>query len=253
MPAAPPRVSARTALVLGSVAASLFALPAARASAVAALKADLVRACALCDRGFSARPAQRRKIDALVAQLAPLSPCAEPTAGLDGSVVEGRPTPIVGLWELVYTDAADVSSLVVNPLTIVGSIYQDIRQPPEVVNVIELSPRVLSAQRALDTTFRVKVFARALARSPTRAGLAFEKLGGTPVSFFGADVPPWLSPPTLSLGGLPSLPFGLAEPLAEQIRDGAFFDVDYLDGDLLVIRQNRGGYFVSVRVDDYVA
>jgi hypothetical protein len=239
----------RRALVLGSLAA-LFAVPMARASTVAALKADLVRACALCDRGFSARPAQRRKIDALVEQLAPLSTCAEPTAGLDGSVMEGRPTPIVGLWELVYTDAPDVSSLVVNPLTVVGSIYQDIRQPPEVLNVIELSPRVLNAQRSLDTTFRVKVFARALARSPTRVGLAFEKFGGTPVSFFGADVPPWLSPPTLSL---PSLPFGLAEPLAEQLRDGAFFDVEYLDGDLLIIRQNRGGYFVSVRVDDYVA
>lgn len=233
----------------------LVALPAARAATVGALKADLIRACALCDRGFSARPAQRRKIDSLVAELAPLSACAEPTAGLDGSVVDGRPTPIVGLWELVYTDSPDVSSLGLNPLTIVGAIYQDIRQPPEVVNVIELSPRILNAQPALDTTLRVKVFARALARSPARVGLAFERLGGAPVTFLGADVPPWLSPPALDLRAL--LPFGLGEPAAEQPRDergaGAFFDVVYLDGELLVIKANRGGVYVSVRVDDYVA
>ncbi|KAJ1619002.1 hypothetical protein T492DRAFT_603798 [Pavlovales sp. CCMP2436] len=211
------------------------------ARSTALLKADLVRACALCDRGFSARPATRRRIDELVQQLIPLSDVEDCTAGLDGTI-DGRPTPIVALWELVYTDAADVIALGANPFIVVGSVYQDIRQPPVSLNLIELSPRGLNAQLSLDTTFRLKVSTRAYVRSPKRAGLSFEQVGGTPLTFLGAAILPSFAPPSLNL---PS-----SQEQAETGR--AYFDIKYLDEDMLIIKQSSpGGYFVSVRASDF--
>lgn len=212
-----------------------------------ALKSELIRAGAQCDRGFSARPAARARALRLIEELVALNECKDATAGLDGSVITGRPTPIVGLWELIYTNAADVTTLGLNPLLITGSIYQDIRRPPEVVNIIELSPRALNAQLALDTTFRLEVITRAIPRSPSRAGLAFLKVGGRPLSLFGNLVPAAFSPPTLDL----PFPFGPGGPVERQAESGgAFFDVAYLDPEMLIIRQGSpGGYFVSLRAE----
>lgn len=235
--------SARPAARARALMSSPAAPPVPRT--VASLKAELVRAGALCDRGFSARPAARERARALIEALAALNECADATAGLDGSSAPGRATPIVGLWELIYTDARDVTSLGLNPLVVVGSIYQDIRNPPEVLNLIELSPRALNAQLALDTTFRLEVGTRAIPRSPSRAGLAFLKVGGKPVSLFGSAVPAFFAPPPLEL----PFPFGPGGPAEAQAESGgAFFDVAFLDDEMLVIRQGApGGYFVSLR------
>lgn len=223
-------------------------------SSISPLKADLLRACALCDRGFSARPSDRTKIDGLVAQLEAVSPATSPTDGLQPyGAPPGEPT-IVGLWELLYASGADVTSLGANPLVSVGSIFQDITDPPAIVNMIDVAPRALSAlppaiAGGLDSTFRLKVYTRSIVRSSTRVGLSFEEFGGQPLSLFGSDSVASFELPKLQL----PFPFGPDGPAAQQAREGiGYFDVSYLDDDMLIIRQNSeqgaaSGYFVQTR------
>ena len=92
---------------------------------------------------------------------------------------------------------------------------------------------------------------RAVRRSPTRAGLSFLKVGGRALTLLGAPLPPALAPPPLDL----PFPFGRGAPAdAAAEAGGAFFDVLFVDEEVLVIRQGApGGCFVSVRVDDFGA
>jgi len=218
------------------------------------MKADLVRLCALCDRGFSARPRDRIAIDRLVAALEQSPQLTDDlTAGLDGRPVGGKNSPtIVGLWELLYASGADVTSLNANPFLSVGSIFQDIRSPPSIVNCIDFVPRILTAFPAsvgssVDTVFRAKVFATATIQSTTRAGLYFEAVGGQPLTLLGQAVGVEL--PRLNLPP----PFGPPRSSDDGKSQGAggFFDVSFLDDDMVIIRQNYGGgYFVQTRVMD---
>ena len=109
---------------------------------VAALKSKLFAACAAADRGFAASPADRAEIEALLDELSPLSPIEEPTRGLAEGAADA---PLRKCWRLVYTSASDVSTLAANPLASLGGIYQDARELPVVVNVIDSFPRCVSA------------------------------------------------------------------------------------------------------------
>ena len=113
---------------------------------VAALKSKLFAACAAADRGFAASPADRAEIEALLDELSPLSPIEEPTRGLAEGAVDA---PLRKCWRLVYTSASDVSTLAANPLASLGGIYQDARELPVVVNVIDSFPRCVSASPRL--------------------------------------------------------------------------------------------------------
>mmetsp|Transcript_10046 Transcript_10046/g.32045 ORF Transcript_10046/g.32045 Transcript_10046/m.32045 type:complete len:324 (+) Transcript_10046:69-1040(+) len=228
-----------------------------------ALKGRLLRVCAACNRGFGASALDRASVDSLLDRLCRVDPCEEPTAGVtgsdaaerwvgrglesagwsDGTVANG---PLDGVWRLVYTNATDVLSLDVNPVAGVGPISQEISLPDRVVNVIEFYPRALSLlpAGALPTTTRVRVGTRARARSPSRVGLTFETVGVEARELLGIDVSRLL--PQLSLP-LPRLP-GSNAAGADSDASPAFFDVRFLDGELLVILQNQpGGAFVLVR------
>ena len=109
---------------------------------VAALKSKLFAACAAADRGFAASPADRDEIEVLLDELSPLSPTDEPTRGLAEGAADA---PLRKCWRLVYTSASDVSTLAANPLASLGGIYQDARELPVVVNVIDSFPRCVSA------------------------------------------------------------------------------------------------------------
>ena len=116
---------------------------------VAALKSKLFAACAAADRGFAASPADRQEIEALLDELSPLSPTDEPTRGLAEGAADA---PLRKCWRLVYTSASDVSTLAANPLASLGGIYQDARELPVVVNVIDSFPRCVSASLRLPLT-----------------------------------------------------------------------------------------------------
>ena len=116
---------------------------------VAALKSKLFAACAAADRGFAASPADRAEIEALLDELSPLSPTDEPTRGLAEGAADA---PLRKCWRLVYTSASDVSTLAANPLASLGGIYQDARELPVVVNVIDSFPRCVPASPRLPLT-----------------------------------------------------------------------------------------------------
>ena len=226
---------------------------------VAALKSKLFAACAAADRGFAASPADRAEIEALLDELSPLSPIEEPTRGIAEGAADA---PLRKCWRLVYTSASDVSTLAANPLASLGGIYQDARELPVVVNVIDSFPRLLAnlppdAASRLATTTRLRVQTRARPRSATRVGLSFERVGAEQLAILGQEVPDWLPKPKVDL---PQLGLDVQRRIFnvgddEDPRDAAsnpaFFDVQFLDEELLVIRQGSpGGMFAAVAVDD---
>lgn len=263
-------VAAARARVLLAAEDSYLEPPAIIASRVAldaayqrdALKLSLLRVCAACNRGFGASALDRASVDSLLARLCGTCPCEEPTAGLrgsdaaerwvgrglenadwsDGTVANG---PLDGVWRLIYTNATDVLSLDVNPVAGVGPISQEIRLPDSVVNVIELYPRALSLLPAgrLQTSTRLRVGTRARALSTTRVGLTFETVGVEARELLGFDLSKLFPQLTLPLPRAPG-----SDGAGEDSSSPAYFDVRYLDGELLVISQNQpGGTFVLVR------
>ena len=96
---------------------------------------------------------------------------------------------------------------------------------------------------------RAKVKTRASSRPnlSNRVGLNFESVKLEPVEVLGFD-----------LKLLPPLSFNLPQvnldslPGVDPATSPGYFDVTFLDGDILIIRQNApGGYFVSINVPDY--
>ena len=226
---------------------------------VAALKSKLFAACAAADRGFAASPADRAEIEALLDELSPLSPIEEPTRGIADGAADA---PLRKCWRLVYTSASDVSTLAANPLASLGGIYQDARELPVVVNVIDSFPRLLAnlppeAASKLATTTRLRVQTRARPRSATRVGLTFERVGAEQLAILGQEVPDWLPRPAVDLPQLGLdvqrriFSVGDEEDPRDAASNPAFFDVMYLDDELLVIKQGSpGGLFAAVAVDE---
>ncbi len=94
----------------------------------------------------------------------------------------------------------------------------------------------------LGSLLRAKVQTKASPRkgNAMRIGLDFESVSLNPVELLGQSV----------AKTLPPLGFDLPK-LFEVSEDVGFFDVSFLDKELLVIRQNApGGLFVFVKVDD---
>lgn len=148
--------------------------------------------------------------------------------------------------------AFDVLSLGGNPFTIVQGIYQDIKPSGEITNIIDLAPRLQSLlpQSLLGkgSTLRARVGTVGRARGDARVGLTFSSVELRPKSVFSSN---------RLAARLPALKLNI--PVLRKVGadiDAAFnssgyFDVMYLDEDLLIIRQNEpGGVFVSVRERD---
>ena len=219
------------------------------------LKNNLLKLCASYDRGFGATPKSRRDVDEIIQQLESLNPTPSgASSGIEGDAFinsnnsVSRP-PLEGIWRMAWTTALDVLNLGASPITSVGAIYQVI-EPPIATNIIDLIPR---AQALFPTAFpstllRVEVTTRASYRPnmSNRVGLTFEAVRVKPKEIFGmnADSFPPLSfdLPRINLQDIPGV-----DP---QTAPG-FFDVTYLDEDMLIIKQNApGGYFVSIQVPD---
>jgi hypothetical protein len=217
-------------------------------------KSEILQLGASYDRGFGASTRVRNMVSGVIAELESLnfeknaSRCiaglVTSTDGYDNGTSETDLSPLTGTWRMVWTTANDVLSLGASPLTTVGAIYQ-IFEPPIVTNVIDLLPRIqnlLPPSMVQNSMLRIKVQTRGSSRAnkPMRVGLDFEKVSLNPIDLLGQDVS----------NTLPPFKFDL--PRILQITDDAgFFDVTYLDGDMLVIRQNSpGGVFVLVRVRD---
>jgi hypothetical protein len=131
-----------------------------------------------------------------------------------------------------------------------SAIYQDIRNPPAAINIIDFIPR---AQSLLPPSISppLLLHARVSTRAPSRSckynrvGLLFEGLELQPIELLGRRVdglPPLLVdftwPGTL-LKELAALVPGLGYALLGSVNDDApgYFNVEYLNNKLLIIRQ----------------
>ena len=183
-----------------------------------------------------------------VDKLSALNPNLNPTRGLLGSDEPNVNCALEANWRLVYTTAYDVLSLGASPFTALEGIYQDITASGDSVNIIDLCPRIQVALPApIASTLRINVKTKARARSPTRVGLTFEAVDFGPLRLLGqnADFLPRLG------GKFPSIGlFGnnVGANDKADVNGPSYFDIIYLDEDMLIIKQNEpGGIFVSVR------
>ena len=209
----------------------------------AQLKTQLLQRVSRLDRGYGSTEADRQSVDSIVQKLRQVNPSKDSaTDNLFPNASDGE-CKIEGVWSMAYTTAFDVLTLNANPLTIVQQIRQVISRDGRSVNVIDLVPRVQSllpySVVGKGSTIRLKVFTSAFARGASRVGLTFKRLESQLLSLFSVDI-------NLRLLGIdfPQVASGFGGG-----ADGpGFFDVWYLDEDLLIISQNQpGGFFVNVR------
>jgi hypothetical protein len=220
-----------------------------QASPVFKLKRDILALAAAYDRGFGATPYVRDKMDRLISDLSDYLEVEDVAIGFGGSS-SGNDTdsmshqsPLNGTWQLIYTNAFDVLSLA-TPLNTVSAVYQELNPSKQTaVNIIDLIPRIPTTFFSSMPNFltRLKVKTKAYRRGPKRVGLNFESVEVQPLK---------------DLLQLPFTPIKfdlptkyLTELLSSSYDSPGFFDVRYVDDDMLIIQQNApGGYFVSVKV-----
>ena len=212
------------------------------------LKMTLLKLCASYDRGFAASSSAKQEVDDIVNQLKMINPTTYDAAkGIDGNYIDGQ-VPLQGIRRMVWTTALDVLNLSVSPIATPAAIYQVI-EPPMATNIIDFIPRV---QSLLPNSFpssllRAEVKTRTSKRKEmNRVGLDFEAVKLAPVEFLGMDaklLPPLsINLPRIKVSDLPGV---------DPSNSPGFFDVVYLDDDMLIIQQNApGGYFVSIKVED---
>jgi hypothetical protein len=205
------------------------------------LKKQLLQLGASYDRGYGASTKARKDVEDVIADLEVLNTETDAARGISS----GQDSPLSGSWRMIWTTAQDVLVLGASPLTTVGAIYQ-VFAPPLVTNIIDFIPKVqalLPTSLFPSTLIRAEVTTRASPRTdmPMRVGLNFESVKLKPVEFLGMDV-----------DNLPPLGFDLPQiPGADSESSPGYFDVSYLDDELLIIRQNApGGLFVLAKTDD---
>jgi len=203
------------------------------------VKKKMLQLGASYDRGFGASPNARREMERVISELELLNDETDAARGIDGTGF----APLEGNWRMIWTTASDVLVLGASPIFTVGAIYQ-LYEPPIVTNVIDLIPRfqnLFPPNIAPSSLIRAQVQTRSSPRAsyPMRVGLDFESVNVQPVELLGQDA-----------GFLPPLAFDLPR-LFELPDDVGYFDVTFLDEELLIIKQNApGGLFVLARVDD---
>ena len=205
--------------------------------AASSLKRDLLQLAASYDRGYGATKRANDQVESLISKLEAVNLETNASRGIEG---DGT-SPIAGSWRMVWTTAADVLTLSANPLVTVGAIYQ-VFDPPTVTNIIDILPpyQTLLPAGQLGSVLRAKVTTRGyLPKNQddlNKIGLEFQKVALEPVEFLGNDV-----------GFLPPLGFDLPKTPFE-----GYFEVTFLDDELLVVKQNApGGVFVLAKVDNF--
>jgi hypothetical protein len=220
---------------------------------VVQLKRDIITLAAAYDRGFGATANVRDKMDRLILNLSRYLDFEdvaifsdESTDALSSREDAGSTpplSPLNGTWQLIYTNAFDVLSLA-TPLNTVSAVYQELNlRKGTAVNIIDLLPRIPTSFFSSIPNFltRLKVKIKAYRRGPKRVGLTFESVEVQPLK---------------DLIQLPFTPLKFDLPtkyftdiLSSSYDSPGYFDVRYVDEDMLIIQQNApGGYFVSVKV-----
>ena len=240
------------------------------------LKKQLYKLSASYDRGFGATPNARDEAEDIISQLAAVNPTHNPARGIDGDGTAGEDDiPLKGIWRMIWTSAYDVVSLGASPISTTSAIYQDISNPPFATNIIDFIPKtqsILPSSLSPPSLLRAEVATRASSRNVStndRVGLIFEGLKLKPIELLGQKVD---NLPPLSIDftwqrtlveklielvpGLDKSSFGFSDKGEEVSPDApGYFDIPYVDNELLVIRQQStpvqgtGGVFALIKVD----
>jgi len=241
------------------------------------LKKQLYKLSASYDRGFGATPTARDEAEDIITQLAAVNPTHNPARGIDGDGTAGEDDiPLKGIWRMIWTSAYDVVSLGASPISTTSAIYQDISKPPVAINIIDFIPKsqsILPSSLSPPSLLRAEVATRASSRNVStndRVGLIFEGLKLQPIELLGQKVD---NLPPLSIDftwqrtlveklielvpGLDKSSFGFSDEGSEEVSPDApgYFDIPYVDNELLVIRQQStpvqgtGGVFALIKVD----
>eukprot|EP00804_Cyclotella_cryptica_P013883 CCRYP_002420-RA/>CCRYP_002420-RA protein AED:0.03 eAED:0.03 QI:101/1/1/1/1/1/2/149/327 len=231
------------------------------------LKSQLYQLAASYDRGFSATPRARQEANNIIQKLASINPTNDASRGIDGGVDDRTDVPLRAIWRMIWTTALDVVSLGASPLAAPSAIYQVITDPPIAKNIIDFIPRAQSffpSTIAPPSLLRAEVTTRASSRkgNTNRVGLVFEGVKLQPIELLGNKVdnlPPLsidLTWPQNTFDQIaPYIP-GIGSIAASNSKDDTdrpgYFDVEYLDDELLVIRQQApGGVFALIKVDNF--
>lgn len=190
-------------------------------------KQALLSAIVSLERGFAATEAEREEVNKKIADLAKLSPEAEPSARLGGE------------WTLLYTDAPDILGIPSGPLARIKRIGQEIDASAKTItNVIEYEPSPLASGVAgivggtVDEDSLVqRVITEYNPVSAVSVDLKIRGLSITPTRVFGFELPDMLR---LKADGPLSLPFGN-------------FDILYMDDDLRIVRTRQGWCSINRR------
>eukprot|EP00548_Thalassiothrix_antarctica_P001354 CAMPEP_0194143822 /NCGR_PEP_ID=MMETSP0152-20130528/12929_1 /TAXON_ID=1049557 /ORGANISM="Thalassiothrix antarctica, Strain L6-D1" /LENGTH=266 /DNA_ID=CAMNT_0038843397 /DNA_START=20 /DNA_END=820 /DNA_ORIENTATION=- len=204
-------------------------------------KKRLLELAASYDRGFGASSRAGDEVVSVIDELEKLNDETNAARGIEGN---NELSPLEGSWRMIWTTAQDVLSLNASPVSTVGAIYQ-VFSPPVVTNIIDLIPKfqaLLPPSVFPPSLVRAEVTTRASARpEPMRVGLNFEAVKLQPVQVLGMDadvLPPFAV-------NLPQIPG------ADSESSPGYFDVTYLDDELLIIRQNApGGLFALYKTDN---
>jgi hypothetical protein len=232
----------------------------------ALLKRDLYQLAASYDRGFSATPRARKEASEIIRMLAVMNPSKNASRGIDGGDYEQDDVPLKAIWRMIWTSALDVVSLGASPLAAPSAIYQVITDPPVATNIIDFIPRAQSffpSSITPPSLLRAEVATRASSRkgNTNRVGLVFEGVKLQPIELLGKKVDN-LPPLSIDLTWQQNL-FNQIAPFVPGIGsmksnggDDAdkpgYFDIEYIDHELLVIRQQApGGVFALVKVDNF--
>ena len=228
------------------------------------LKSKLYRLAASYDRGFAATPKARTEANEIIQQLAEINPTENAAKGIDGGYGDDN-VPLKAIWRMIWTTAFDVVSLGASPIAAPSAIYQVITDPPIATNIIDFIPRAQTffpSSSVPSSLLRAEVTTRASSRSgaANRVGLVFEGVKLQPIELLGQKVDnlPPLSVDLTWQQGLIDQVASFVPGLENFSSDGkdevdapGYFDVEYLDDELLIIcQQAPGGRFALVKVDN---
>lgn len=218
---------------------------------VSELQSSLLDLAQETERGFRASREDRQRARHLIDHLSSLSPTVDPARAYykDGDETNKNAGPsLAGNWELVYTDAPDITSLQSqNGLAELGRIGQ-VCEPPFIKNVIEwIRPswtNGLPLTGTQDSRILQTVVTQARA-SPNQPNTVNLKVAGLELSSEDAGEPGEFLDDVSSKGLLPALlikqPVKLSGPL---LLPFGRFEILYLDDTLRIVKTNQN--FVAV-------
>lgn len=190
----------------------------------AALKRQVFAEGAALRRGTAMAPEQRAAFRALLERLAALNPTPRPAEAWADVSVGDRVGSLVGVWDLVWSDAPDVARP--GGVKTGQRIAVDATGRRTITNVVEVPLPWGTVELGVETL--------ATPLSPTRVDLRIRGIDAKPSASW-----PWFVP-FINL-------FDLL-PKSDEGSPFGSFDVLYLDDSLRVTQTNSGYYTVNQRV-----